>query len=78
METLKYYPSNSSDGDGFMAKYCYKCYKEKQCTILTNALIGNQPKQWIYDENKNPICTSFNPTKPKTTPIHVQNTPKIF
>lgn len=61
-----YMPSNGTEGDIFFDNYCYKCYKEKQCTILTNSLMGKRPKQWIYDENNNPTCTSFNPNRPKT------------
>jgi hypothetical protein len=60
-----YLPSNGTDGVWFTQKYCDKCYKESQCTILTNAYCGGQPKQWIYDENNHPVCTSFNPNRPK-------------
>jgi hypothetical protein len=60
-----YTPSNSTDGMEFMAKYCDNCYKVNQCTILTNALIGNDVKQWDYDENDMPVCTSFKAERPK-------------
>lgn len=40
----KYYPSNGTEGMIFMEAFCEKCYKEKQCTILTGAMMGKQPK----------------------------------
>ena len=73
-----YTPSNSTDGEMFMCEYCYKCYKYKQCTILTSAFFGKQVKQWIYDENESPICTSFNPNRPKRNKKIIDNKPKLF
>ena len=64
MKDKLYLPSNGTEGMIFMAEFCENCYKEKQCTILTRALICEQPKQWIYKNNK-PVCTSFNPNRPK-------------
>jgi len=60
-----FYPSNGTDGDSFMEKFCYNCTKDTggrggktYCSIVTGALIGKKPKQWIYQDGK-PTCTSF-------------------
>ena len=66
MENKLYMPSNGTEGQIFMEKYCDKCYKEKNCNMLLNSMIGKQPKQWIYDKNNKPTCTSFNPNRPKS------------
>jgi len=65
----KYFPSNGTEGIWFEGKYCNICKKDPmsrdlnakgQCSILNNALaLGKQPKQWIYDKNLKPTCTSF-------------------
>jgi len=65
METKQYYPSNGTEGMIFTSEWCDLCYKEKQCTILTNSMLGKQPKQWIYDKEGNPTCTSYNSNRPK-------------
>jgi hypothetical protein len=69
-------PSNGTEGDGFMGKFCYKCYKESNCTILTKALCGEQPKQWIY--NPEPTCTSFNPDRPKAKKKQLKGMKSLF
>jgi len=60
----QYYPSNGTEGAMFEAQYCDRCYKHRQCSILLNAVVGNQPKQWVY-ENDDPVCTSFCASRPK-------------
>lgn len=62
-----YYPSNSTEGFAFQALYCEKCYKERNCTILFNAMAGKEPKQWVYNANGEPTCTSFASERPKKT-----------
>lgn len=74
-----YYPSNSTEGMMFDLNNCELCYKEKQCTIKTNALIGKQPKQWIYDDKDNPICTSLQKYRPKQKEkVKQDNSPNLF
>lgn len=65
MKNENYFPSNGTDGMIFMDSNCDQCWKEKRCTILTNSMIGKQPKQWIYDDNGYPTCTSKQTTRPK-------------
>ena len=55
--TKSYRPSNGTEGEMFMAQWCYRCIKENGCTILTGAMVGKQPKQWV--RNPDPQCTSF-------------------
>lgn len=76
MKKKQYIPSNGTEGMMFMAEFCEKCYKYNQCTILTGSLCGKQPKQWIYDENYNPVCTSFSKERPNRKKI--DNLPKLF
>jgi hypothetical protein len=63
----QFYPSNGTEGEIFISKWCENCKRDPasrnseaktQCAILTNSLIGKQPKQWIYQDEK-PVCTSF-------------------
>lgn len=63
-ETMKveniapYMPANGTEGMLFEARWCDNCCKNLECGILSNALAGKQPMQWIYWNNK-PICTTF-------------------
>ena len=54
-----YVPSNGTEGDMFMSRWCHRCIKESGCTILTGSMFGASPKQWRYDGNGEPECTSF-------------------
>ena len=60
----QYYPSNGSEGSSFMDEFCDNCYKCDGCSILLKVLIGERVKQWIYDDNANPVCTSFSAKRP--------------
>lgn len=60
-----YYPSSGNEGMLFIAAWCDLCYKQKYCTILSGSLLGKHPKQWLYDKNNIPSCTSFS-LRPKT------------
>ena len=75
----KYYPSNSSDGDGFEAKNCENCYKHSQCTILINAYFGKHPKQWVYNDKDEAVCTSKQENRPKPKRKRMsEKLPKLF
>lgn len=60
-------PSNGTDGMIFCSEFCDNCIhqhpdadNERQCTdILLKSLIGEQPKEWIYDKLGQPTCTAF-------------------
>lgn len=67
-----YQPSNSSDGDWFLNKFCMKCKNcdpdsegEKQCNILMRSMVYSisdpeYPKEWVYKDGE-PICKSHEP-----------------
>jgi hypothetical protein len=80
MEAENYFPSNGTEGMEFIAKYCDNCYKEKYCIILTNSMIGKEPKQWIYDKNGNPYCTSQKTERSKRNKNKnlLKRLPKLF
>lgn len=74
----KYFPSNGTDGAIFMDNYCYECYKEKNCSILFNALVNNkEPKQWIYGDDGYPTCTSFKSIEDRRKDIREKNKPDM-
>lgn len=65
-EGAPYRPSNSDDGCAFTDYYCENCKHDnfgfndeaEGCEILVLALIGEQPKEWIW-KNGIPFCTKF-------------------
>ena len=62
-----YFPSNGTEGMVFMEMNCQFCTKDTQlrggktyCSILTNSMLKDPPvKQWIYNDQHVPFCTSF-------------------
>jgi hypothetical protein len=71
METIELYrPSNATEGDFFMAGYCFKCAKwpessdaKKQCMIFLRTQAFDvedkeYPRQWRYVDGE-PTCTAF-------------------
>ncbi|MDH5259299.1 MAG: hypothetical protein OEX07_14890 [Gammaproteobacteria bacterium] len=68
--TKKYRPSNSTEGDIFIAEWCNQCEKNKtpgcECQILADTFIFQEndpayPEEWIYSKQGNPCCTAFIP-----------------
>lgn len=57
--TKRYRPSNGTDGDWFWSVTCAKCIKRSGCTIYINAMCGASPRQWVYDADGSPTCTSM-------------------
>jgi hypothetical protein len=60
-----YFPSNGTDGEYFISKWCEKCVKDtnvrggkKCCQILNKSLLGMQPKEWVII-GEVPQCTAF-------------------
>ncbi len=64
-----YRPSNATEGDIFMARWCFQCVKcepddKDPCPILGDTLALNlsdkgYPVAWITDEESGPRCTAF-------------------
>lgn len=71
-EPHPYRPSNSTEGEWFMSRWCYGCaaygesMEESPCEILGDALAGGEPAEWRDDGPKGPRCTAFreNPDDP--------------
>ena len=67
----KYQPSNGTEGEWFMGKFCDQCIHEHpkpdvdpecEIIILTMGLSVNHkdyPEEWCYNENDKPTCTKF-------------------
>jgi hypothetical protein len=60
-----YHPSNGSEGEWFVDKYCMHCIHcdpnpdgPKQCQILCASLFDKVP-EWVYDNNGKPTCTQW-------------------
>lgn len=56
-----YRPCNGTEGDIFCTRWCKQCDRDDEevyCGILTAALCGQYPEEWLYQDNK-PICTAF-------------------
>lgn len=69
----KYCPSNGTEGEWFMSRFCEHCinekfihtqdFKDKQCKLLNNALLYDKndkefPEEWIYNSEGHPICAA--------------------
>jgi hypothetical protein len=38
--------SNGTEGDAWMARWCYRCVHEEDCPLLLVALLGKTPASW--------------------------------
>lgn len=70
-----YRPSNGTEGEMFMERFCYRCKREQPylksdqigCGILTQTMIHyttdpEYPTEWVSDDDcglVNPRCTAF-------------------
>ena len=63
-----YRPSNGTEGEMFMERFCYECIHDNYpdgpyCEIIANTLVFDideegYPKGWIFKEGR-PLCTKF-------------------
>ena len=73
MRTEKYRPSNGTEGEMFMEKWCWQCERERAyeeddeppCPILDASMAYSiddpkYPEEWVQD-NEGPRCTAFVP-----------------
>lgn len=68
-DNKKYRPSSGGEGDWFMRKFCYQCRNferrvDQYCKIIPATMFveiddPNYPPEWIYDNNRSPVCTKF-------------------
>ena len=63
----KYCPSNGTEGEYFMEKFCYHCIHDNGDKVICPILMASMsyypsdpkfPKEWIYDGLGNPTCTN--------------------
>jgi hypothetical protein len=72
MRTGLYRPSNGTEGEGFMCRFCMECERDRAfweedgdgCEIAARSLIFDTdeegyPTEWRYDEKGEPTCTAF-------------------
>lgn len=65
-----YRPSNGTEGDIFMAKFCNHCKSGQDCRILMLTMCYSEhdpeyPKEWIYEHDNifSGKCTAFEDVK---------------
>ncbi len=67
---LKYRPSNGSEGDMFMDRWCSDCKRDHlTCEIIAAANCfdtadDNYPPEWTYREDGQPCCTAHEESQP--------------
>lgn len=66
-----YYPSNGTEGCGFMSEFCEHCIHDnpdpesgKKCEIILLAMCYDPtepqyPREWIYNSLGHPTCTKY-------------------
>lgn len=80
MESNKYRPSNGTEGESFMERYCYRCKHESPqapCPIIGNTMAHDvddeqYPTEWIYGADGKPTCTKFEPIAAPELPPFVR------
>jgi hypothetical protein len=65
----KYRPSNGTEGECFMAKFCAHCKNDDEendvfCDIIASTMAfavdePGYPEEWQYDCDGKPTCTAF-------------------
>lgn len=84
-----YRPSNGTEGEMFMSRFCYRCQhdddEEEPCPILTMTFAvgiedADYPREWMYDQAGKPICSAFAPStgKPETLQRRCEATIDMF
>jgi hypothetical protein len=58
VKTIPYRPSNGTEGDGFIAHFCFNCERnrDEDCPILAATFAFDvddpeYPKEWVQDES---------------------------
>lgn len=81
----KYRPSNGTEGMMFQDKFCNKCtkFRNGRCSIFNRSFFNdindkNYPKEWVYDENNKPTCTSFTTETVKRKKVYNDNDGDLF
>jgi hypothetical protein len=69
----KYRPSNATEGDSFVSRFCSECVLFAHCEIpLLTHVLGVEddayPEEWRYDASDRPVCTAFDSITPMPEP----------
>jgi len=69
MTTKLYRPSNGTEGEIFMAEFCYQCEHDDGeslfCDLIARSMgydvnDSEYPQEWQYaDDGNTPVCTKF-------------------
>jgi hypothetical protein len=73
-----YMPSNGTEGDLFMAQWCSTCVKQDTCMRVDRAMIGDQPRDWVRDDNGAPTCRAHSSTKRERAAPRCKSTGDLF
>lgn len=76
-----YCPSNGTEGEGFMARWCNRCKRDRAfqdsggeepgCEIISASMAYNvrdpkYPKEWVWQDGR-PVCTAFDNVSERIT-----------
>lgn len=89
---MKYRPSNGSEGEWFMSKFCDRCVYDRRddddggCNIILRTMIhdvddAEYPKEWTRNDKGEPVCTKFAkelPVEPKQSPKPLPGQKELF
>lgn len=72
-----YRPSNATEGDAFINRWCCTCvkYRGGHCRILLNTMAYDvdelgYPKEWRRNAEHRPICTAWTDQAVYVRPVH--------
>jgi hypothetical protein len=73
-EIRLYQPSNGTEGEGFICRFCMECERDRAfwdetgdgCDIVARSMAfkpgdADYPNEWRYDAKGEPTCTAFVP-----------------
>ena len=56
----KYKPSNGTEGEIFMSRFCHQCKRiDEPCPILGRVFFGKEVDEWAISKHGHPECTAF-------------------
>lgn len=69
-ELRPYQPSNGTEGEMFMERWCHRCMKDENqdCDIIARTFVydvkdPDYPKEWRWNGKGQPECTAFEEKK---------------
>lgn len=81
----KYQPSNGTEGEIFMAAWCYRCarWNEDGCDIAAATMFYDvdepgYPEEWRIGEDGQPECTAYGSKYAKPAPAKDERQADLF